>query len=433
MKFAVKPSGLKGNVYIPGSKSHTIRAVLIAGLADGRSELEKPLSSSDTEAAVNVYSAMGVKFDRSNPEKWIVDGIGSDLANVEIPDGKVLDTLNSGTTMRVALGTCALLPAGKEVILTGDEQIQRRPVGPLVEALKSLGANISDVKGNGCPPISLKGGLAGGEVTIECKTSQYLTSLLLCCPLAEGDTLIHIPLLHEKPYVKMTMDWLTRQGIKFSCTDDMSEFNVPGRQKFKPFKGPIPADWSTAGFFLVAGVLGNNEIVLEGLDITDAQGDKAVVEYLKKMGADITELEDGSIKVCGSKMHGADLDLNATPDALPIMAVAACFAEGTTRLLNVPQARIKETDRIAVMCEELKKMGAKIEELEDGLVIHGSKLNAATVKGHHDHRVVMSLAIAGMALGEGETVVDTAEAAAVTVPQFRSIMDALGGTISEQN
>jgi len=433
MKFAVKSSGLKGDVYIPGSKSHTIRAVLIAGLADGRSELEKPLSSSDTEAAVNVYSAMGVKFDRSNPEKWIVDGIGSDLANVKIPAGTVLDTLNSGTTMRVALGTCSLLPEGTEVILTGDEQIQRRPVGPLVDALKELGADISSVKGNGCPPISLKGGLKGGEVEIECKTSQYLTSLLLCCPLAENDTKINIPLLHEKPYVQMTMDWLTKQGIEFSCKEDMSQFTVPGRQKFKPFSGPIPADWSTAGFFLVAGVLGDNEVILEGLDSTDAQGDKAVVDYLKKMGAKIEELEDGSIKVSGSNLKGADLDLNATPDALPIMSVAACFAEGTTRLLNVPQARIKETDRIAVMCEELTKMGAKIEELEDGLVIHGSKLKPAEVKGHHDHRVVMSLSIAGMALeGEGETVVDTAEAAAVTVPQFKSIMEALGGSIIEK-
>ncbi len=434
MKFKVSKSPLNGNIFVPGSKSHTIRAVLIASLAAGKSILEKPLSSSDTEAAVNVYSAMGVKFDRSNPEAWVVEGIGSKLSSVKIPDGTVLDTLNSGTTMRVALGTCALLPKGVNITLTGDEQIQRRPVGPLVDALCTLGADLSSEKGNGCPPISVKGGLAGGEVTIECKTSQYLTSLLLCCPLAENDTTIHIPLLNEKPYVQMTMDWLTRQGIKFEHNEDMSEFFVPGRQQFKPFTGPIPADWSTAGFFLVAGCLGDNSITLEGLDVTDAQGDKDVMEYLRRMGADIIEQEDGTITVSADKLVGVDIDMNATPDALPIMAVAGCFAEGTTRLLNVPQARIKETDRIAVMCAELKKMGAKIEELEDGLVIHQSTLHAADVKGHHDHRVVMSLAIAGMALnGDGVTTVDTAEAAAVTVPEFASIMQAMGGALSSQD
>jgi 3-phosphoshikimate 1-carboxyvinyltransferase len=430
MKFTVKSSKLNGNVFVPGSKSHTIRAVLIASLASGRSVLEKPLSSSDTEAAVNVYQAMGVKFDRSNPDCWIVDGIGSKLSEVTIPAGTVLDTLNSGTTMRVALGTCALLPSGVDLIMTGDEQIQRRPVGPLVDALHTLGADMKSKLGNGCPPIVVRGGLVGGEVTIECKTSQYLTSLLLCCPLAEKDTTIHIPLLHEKPYVQMTMDWLTRQGIKFNCSDDMSEFFIPGRQQFKPFNGPIPADWSTAGFFLVAGCLSGNRITLDGLDVNDAQGDKDVMEYLRRMGADIVKHDNGSITVCAERLVGVDIDMNATPDALPIMAVAGCFAEGTTRLLNVPQARIKETDRIAVMCEELKKMGAEIEELEDGLVIHNSVLKAAKVKGHHDHRVVMSLAIAGMALnGDGETEIDSAEAAAVTVPQFAEIMKELGGQL----
>jgi len=433
MKFSVKSSSLNGNVFVPGSKSHTIRAVLISSLAAGRSILQKPLSSSDTEAAVNVYGAMGVKFDRTNPDEWIVDGIGSQLSDVKIPNGTVLDTLNSGTTMRVALGTCALLPKDIDIILTGDEQIQRRPVGPLVDALCSLGADLSSSNGNGCPPIVVKGGLQGGEVTIECKTSQYLTSLLLCCPLAEADTTIHVPLLHEKPYVQMTMDWLTRQGIKFEHNDEMSEFFVPGRQQFKPFNGPIPADWSTAGFFLVAGCLSGNSITLEGLDVSDAQGDKDVMDYLRRMGADILEQEDGSITVSAKKLVGVDIDMNATPDALPIMAVAGCFAEGTTRLLNVPQARIKETDRIAVMCAELTKMGAKIEELEDGLVIHQSELKPAVVKGHHDHRVVMSLAIAGMALNSpGETVVDTAEAAAVTVPQFADIMKSLGGQLTSQ-
>ncbi|MGL4855176.1 MAG: 3-phosphoshikimate 1-carboxyvinyltransferase [Lentisphaeria bacterium] len=427
MKFSVKPSTLKGDVFVPGSKSHTIRAVLVASLADGRSELEKPLASSDTEAAVNVYSAFGVKFDRSNSEKWIVDGIGSNLSSISLPEGTVLDTLNSGTTMRVAVGTCTLFSDGHKVTLTGDEQIQRRPIGPLAEALTALGGKATPV--GGCPPIEVCGGLKGGEITIECKTSQYLSSLLLCCPLAKGDSTIHVPLLNEKPYVQMTMDWLKRQNIEFTANEELSEFYIKGGQKFKPFSGPIPADWSTAGFFLVAGCLGENGITLEGLDVNDAQGDKAVLDYLREMGATIVMNADGSIHISAKQLNGIDIDMNATPDALPIMSVAACFAKGTTRLLNVPQARIKETDRIAVMAQELTKMGAKIEELEDGMVIEGTTLHAADVEGHHDHRVVMSLAIAGMAVADGVTTVTTAEAAAVTVPEFQKIMERLGGSI----
>ena len=428
MKFSVTKSDLQGRVRVPGSKSHTIRAVLIASLADGESILKSPLQSSDTDAVIDVYGALGAKFDTSSEDEWKVQGIGSDLSKVKLAPGTVLDTLNSGTTLRMALGTCALLPQGSEVILTGDDQIQRRPAGPLGVSLCDLGADVKPVKDNGCPPLMIRGGLKGGETTIECKTSQYLSSLLLCCPLAEQDTKIKVPLLYEKPYVQMTMDWLIKQGIKFECNDEMSELFVPGRQSFKPFVGDIPADFSTASFFLVAGCLGNNEIILDGLDLTDSQGDKDVIEYLRTMGASIVVQEDGSIKISASKLKGADIDMNATPDALPIMALAGCFAEGTTRLLNVPQARIKETDRIAVMAQELTKMGAKVEELEDGLVIHESVLSAAEVKGHHDHRIVMSLAIAGM-MCDGETTVDTAEAASVTFPKFKEFMTKLGGSI----
>lgn len=430
MKLTSSASTLSGSVLIPGSKSHTIRGVLIASLADGRSVLHHPLTSSDTEAAVQVYSTLGAKFDRQ-ADHWIIDGIGGTLKTLQLPDGTELDTLNSGTTMNVALGTCSLLPEGNRVILTGDHQIQRRPTAPLVEALRTLGTQAVEVRDNGCPPIEMKGGFNGGEVTISCKNSQYLTSLLLAAPLAENDTRIHVPLLLERPYVQMTMDWMKKQGITFEVNEDMSEFFVPGRQSFKPFEGPIAADFSTACFFLVAGVLGENTITLNGLDINDSQGDKAVIDYLKDMGADITLNDDGSITCRASKLKGIDIDMNNTPDALPIMAVAACFAEGTTRLINVEQARIKETDRIAVMCTELKKMGADIEELPDGLVIRQSQLKGAEVQGHHDHRVVMSLTIAG-SLASGETTVDTAEAAAVTVPQFFELMKELGMTINKQ-
>ena len=209
--------------------------------------------------------------------------------------------------------------------------------------------------------------------------------------------------------------------------DDYSEFVVPGQQCYSPVNRRIPADFSSATFFLAAGALQGNSVVSIGLDMDDTQGDKAVVEYLRTMGANIS-VEEDRVTVDSSELRGCELDMNATPDALPMMAVLACFAEGETRLVNVPQARMKETDRIAVMKKELSKLGADIEELPDGLIIRESTLKGAPVEGHGDHRVIMSLAIAGSAI-EGDTIIHGADAMAVTYPGFADDLSALGGNL----
>ncbi|MCJ8329212.1 MAG: 3-phosphoshikimate 1-carboxyvinyltransferase, partial [Lentisphaeria bacterium] len=285
-------------------------------------------------------------------------------------------------------------------------------------------------KDNNFPPYRIRGGLKGGQCSIECKTSQYLSSLLLACPLAENDSTIDVPLLYEKPYVGITLDWLQFMGISVEANDDWSTFFVPGRQSFHPYTRKIPADFSTATFFLCAGVLAANDIVLTGLDMNDSQPDKKVVDYLRAMGADISIDDAGDIHCKASQLSGIEIDMNDTPDALPMMALTACFAKGETRLVNVPQARIKETDRIMVMCKELSALGADIEELPDGLIIRESQLTGATVDGHHDHRVVMSLAIAGTLI-PGETKVLGAEAAAVTFPNFADLLKSLGASLIE--
>ncbi len=194
---------------------------------------------------------------------------------------------------------------------------------------------------------------------------------------------------------------------------------------YGPIEGPVPADFSSATFFLAAGALGDNDVLVRGLDMNDPQGDKQVVDYLRQMGANVT-VTDASIRVRGGALTGCELDLNNTPDALPMMAALACFAQGTTRLVNAPHARLKETDRIAVMAEELGKLGAQIEELSDGLVIHGSRLRGTDVSGHDDHRVVMALAVAASAI-EGKTTIHTAEAMNVTFPTFVDCLLAVGG------
>lgn len=314
-------------------------------------------------------------------------------------------------------------------MLTGDEQIRRRPAGPLAASLNDLGAHVRSTRRTGAAPFVVEGRLRGGETSIEAVTSQYLSSLLINCPLSDGDTVIEVPVLNEAPYVGMTLDWLRRQGIR-SEHEGLREFRIPGGQHYEPVDRAIPADFSSATFFLGAGALGENEIAVRGLDMNDAQGDKAVVGYLRQMGAEVTVSED-LIRVRAGELAGCEIDLNATPDALPTLAVLGCFARGATRLVNVPQARVKETDRIAVMATELGRLGGRVEELEDGLIVHESELKGAEVNGYGDHRVVMALAVAGCAV-PGTTIVHGAEAAAVTYPEFTDHMISLGAQITAE-
>ena len=420
MELNCRRAALKGDVWVPGSKSHTIRAVAIAALADGESRIERPLASSDAEASVRAYRALGAEIDVT-PEIWRVRGVGGQVTAPE----NIIDVGNSGTTLRVALGSAALLRDGAAVF-TGDEQIRRRPCGALAASLTDLGAPVWSTRDNGCAPFVARGRLAGGHTEIGAVTSQFLTSLLLNAPLGDGDSTIEVTELNEQPYVEMTLDWLRRQGVEF-IQDDWRAFRIPGGQRYEPVCRAIPADWSSATFFLAAGALPGNAVMLRGLDPEDTQGDKAVLDYLRQMGADVS-LDDDGIRVQARDLAGCELDLNATPDALPMMAVLGCFARGTTRLVNVPQARVKETDRIAVMCQELGRLGADIEELEDGLVIHESALRGSDVDGHGDHRVVMALAVAGSAI-PGDTAIRGYEAVAVTYPGFVEDLASVGGNV----
>jgi len=421
MEFRCRESCLTGQVQVPGSKSHTIRAVVLGGLADGESVIEAPLASGDTHSAVTGMRALGARIDM-RPGEWRIIGTG---ARPHVRTSHV-DVGNSGTTLRTLMGAASLLREGR-ITLTGDEQIQRRPAAPLAAALEALGASVKSLHDNGCAPFAVGGLLHGGRTTVEAVTSQYVTSLLLACPLAEKDTFLEVPLLNERPYVQMTLDWLSFLGVRVEHAPDMSLFQIRGGSVYPAFRRPVPADFSSAAFFLGAGALGDNAVTCAGLDMQDSQADKAVVDYVREMGAEVTVTDD-VVTVHGRGLHGVELDLNETPDALPVMAVLGCFAEGKTVLRNVAHARIKETDRIAVMACELRKMGGDVEELPDGLVIQGTGLRGARVEGHGDHRVAMALALAGLC-SPSETVVTTAEAAGITFPNFSELMQALGGNI----
>ncbi|MEK7275588.1 MAG: 3-phosphoshikimate 1-carboxyvinyltransferase, partial [Candidatus Desantisbacteria bacterium] len=354
MELMVESSGgrgtraLNGSVEIPASKSHTIRAVVIGSLAgsstsgNGSSEIINPLHSSDTLSAVHVCQHLGARIITSS-NNWIVHGTGGRVITPE----DVLDVGNSGTTLYLTLAM-ATLGDGYSVF-TGDSQTRARSAQALIDSLNELGAHVFSTRGDSCAPIVVRGRIKGGEVTIDgSKTSQYVSSLLISCPLADNDTKIRVMNVTEKPYIQMTMNWLDEQGIEYSH-DGMDYFHLKGGQGYRHFKKRMPGDFSSATFFLCAGAITDADITLIGLDMNDSQGDKAVVDMLSAMGAEISVTTDG-IRVRNKQLYGAEFDLSATPDALPAMAVAGCFAKGETRLVNVPQARLKETDRISVMC-----------------------------------------------------------------------------------
>jgi 3-phosphoshikimate 1-carboxyvinyltransferase len=419
MLLKVSQSETSGIVRIPGSKSHTIRALFIASLADGISEIINPLISHDALSAVEVCKAFGAEILTSKTQ-YTVKGFNG---TPQIPDD-VINVGNSGTTLRFGVMTAALNEGCS--VFTGDYQIRRRPIGPLIDALNNLGAEVFSTRGNGMAPVVVKGKARGGETALDAVTSQFLSSMLINAPLLEQNTLIKVTRLNEVPYVEMTLWWLDKQGIKYE-NHDFKSFLIRGNQKYQSFTMTIPGDFSSATFFMVQAAISGAEFRLANLDMTDPQGDKSVLTILEDMGAKVT-FEDRFIVIRGGRLTGREIDMNTIPDALPAMAVAGCFAAGETRLVNVPQARMKETDRIQVMREELSKMGAQISELPDGLVIKQSKLKGVPVNGHDDHRVVMALAIAGLN-SEGDTIIDTAEAVNVTFPEFIELIKASGGNI----
>lgn len=420
MNIKISRSRICGEFHVPGSKSHTIRAVAFASVADGISKIHNPLISGDTLSSLNGAIAIGASIEK-NKDEWQIRGNGGKLRISK----DLIDMGNSGTSLRIFSGLVSL--ADTKTSFDGDSSLRTRPMRPLLSALEQLGAKTESK--NGFCPLSIQGPIKGGNVTIECKSSQYLTSLLIALPMAKNDSKIEVTLLNEAPYVEITLDWLRRLGIYFEASADLKHYTIKGQQRYNAFEYLIPGDFSTATFPLVAAAVTGGEVKLFDLDFNDRQGDKEVFSFLEKMGATIVKGKDHTIVRSNGNLNGGEFDMNATPDALPAMAVAACCAKGKTVLKNVPQARIKETDRIACMTCELRKMGANIEELPDGMIIYGSPLHGAELNSYGDHRIAMSLAIAAFC-AEGDSIIKEAEAASVTYPAFFEDFQKAGAKIS---
>jgi 3-phosphoshikimate 1-carboxyvinyltransferase len=443
MRVSISPHKFTGLVRIPASKSHTIRQLLIASLADGVSEIQYPLDSLDTRSCVSVCKAFGAQiseyrdFDPCPNKacengkklvKYTVKGNAGFKQKAALPASglPLIDVGNSGTTLYMALAIAGLQE--KPLQFSGDEQIQKRSAAPLLDALASLGVHSQSNKG--CTPITIKGPWKGGKTSLPCPTSQYLTALLIASPLAPAGTVtnIEVPMLNEKPYIEMTLSYLKAHGIPFESASDFSSLIIPGGSSWKTFSRSVPGDFSSAAFPAAAAAISGGQATLLGLDPEDTQGDKYFFEMLKVMGCDVQWGDNLTISRKGP-LHGGTFDLNATPDLLPAAAAVAAFAVGDTALINVAHARIKETDRITVMARELAKLGVNCTERPDGLIVHGNggpslSENSCVIDGCGDHRIVMAFAAAALGC-KGTIEIESAESAAVTYPGFLDVINAV--------
>jgi 3-phosphoshikimate 1-carboxyvinyltransferase len=319
-------------------------------------------------------------------------------------------------------------------VITGDEQIRRRPVKALLSAIAELGAwaHTSRPGADACPVI-IRGPMKGGTARLEGLFSQYVTSILMSAPLLENDTEILVENPGEKPYLDMTLDWMRRYGVTAERSSDYRRFFVRGGQRYTPADTSIASDWSGVAFPAVAALISGSEITIDSLDFNDCHGDKALVDFLVLMGADMEkDVAGGRLMVRGGKRlkAGIRIDLKDTPDTLPALAVAAVCAEGDTVFTGLAVTRLKETDRVQVMASELTKMGAYIESDADTMTIHGGRaLTGTLVQSRGDHRVAMALLICGLAAG-GTTSVQDAECAAVSFPGFFQAMQGLGAAFT---
>lgn len=414
---------LEGAVSAPPSKSYTHRAFIISTLADGKSEISNPLLSRDTLATIRACEALGAEIEKSGGEVWRVSGSPSP----KTPDD-VINVDNSGTTIRIMTAVSALAPGF--TVLTGDASVRQRPMGPLIKSLEDLGVKCFSTRGDNKPPIVVRGGgIRGGETRIPGHiSSQFISALLIACPLAENETrIVFTSELKSEPYLEMTIEYLNLFGGSVEYNPG-SGLIIPPRQTFSPTSVKIPGDFSSASFILAAAAITPSDVRVVNLDVNTAQGDKRIVDVLLEMGADL-EVGENYVRVMGGgKLKGISFDCGNNPDLLPVIAVLGSFAEGKTEIFNAQHVRYKESDRISSMARELSKMGVRISEKPDGLTIFGGRVRGAHVDSHNDHRVFMALTIAALA-AEGETTISGVESVDVSYPSFLNDMMSLGADL----
>ena len=406
-------------VTVPGSKSYTQRALIAASLAGGRSVLRGALISEDTDYLMEALRLLGAD----------ITGQGSDIS-VEGTGGRVVAPSsalylgNNGTGLRFLVG---MVSAGHGTfVLDGSDRMRQRPIQPLVDALNQIGVKAFCINGTGCPPVQVEArGLPGGEARLRTAlSSQYVSSLLLAAPYAQKDIEIWAStLIPSWPYVGLTLDVMTRFGVKVEDFDK-KRFRIEAPQTYQAREYVIEGDVSSATYFMAAAAVIGRSVRISNIRGSSLQGDLRFLEILNTMGCAVSGSEKG-VEVSGPLSNHEDLafDLNDAPDMVPALAVVSAFRRGRTTLKNILHLRVKESDRVAALTSELRKIGARAEKTADGMVIQGVANRGAEIECYNDHRIAMSFAIAGLAI-EGLIIKDP-DCVKKSFPNFWEKLEAL--------
>jgi 3-phosphoshikimate 1-carboxyvinyltransferase len=360
--------------------------------------------------------AFGAEIDRTGDGLRVV----SDSLH---PSALPIDAQNSGTTLRLLTGVAALLNGS--TTLSGDASLRKRPMGPLLEALTNLGARARSVSGDGHPPVEVEGVLRGGRVSLSGSiSSQFLSSLLIACPLAANRSEIQVlPPRRSEPYVEVTRQMVRAFGVEIG--EDEGAYLVPGGQAYHPTDVDVPGDFSSAAFPLVAAAITGGDVTVDGLDLGSPQGDRRIAELLDLFGARVDVAGD-RLRVRSGDLEGQTVDVGDIPDLFPVLAVLATQANGETRFVNGEHLRVKESDRIASTVAMLRALGAPAEPTEDGCIVHGpASLHGAFIDSRGDHRILMAAAIAGLAADDSVDISDP-WCFRVSYPSFLDDMRSLG-------
>ncbi|ECT3555531.1 3-phosphoshikimate 1-carboxyvinyltransferase [Salmonella enterica subsp. enterica serovar Montevideo] len=403
-----------GAINLPGSKSVSNRALLLAALACGKTVLTNLLDSDDVRHMLNALSALGINYTLSaDRTRCDITGNGGAL---RAPGALELFLGNAGTAMRPL--AAALCLGQNEIVLTGEPRMKERPIGHLVDSLRQGGANIDYLEQENYPPLRLRGGFTGGEIEVDGSvSSQFLTALLMTAPLAPEDTTIRVKgELVSKLYIDITLNLMKTFGVEIA-NHHYQQFVVKGGQQYhSPGRYLVEGDASSASYFLAAGAIKGGTVKVTGIGRKSMQGDIRFADVLEKMGATITWGDD-FIACTRGELHAIDMDMNHIPDAAMTIATTALFAKGTTTLRNIYNWRVKETDRLFAMATELRKVGAEVEEGHDYIrITPPAKLHHADIGTYNDHRMAMCFSL--VALSDTPVTILDPKCTAKTFPDY---------------
>ena len=419
MKCKIEKARLSGKIVCPPNKSYTHRAIFLSTLAKGKSKISNVLLSRDTIATINACKNFGaqINIDGSN---LTIEGLG----NINLQSSQI-DASNSGTTIRIAAAISSL--SENKITLSGDASLRKRPMQLLLDALESLGASCTSTDGK--PPITVKGKIHGGEVTIPGSvSSQFISALMIAAPKTENGIILNIEgELVSKPYLEATTSTMKKFGVKVETIIPYKKYKIP-KQDYTSTNFVIPSDFSSMALLLSAAVLLGDDFSIHASVGDLPQGDKEIINHLEKMGVKVNMSNDTISIKSPSLLEGGKFDLSNTPDLLPAIAILALKTSKPIDIYNVKHARFKETDRIAILARELVKLGVIIQEKEDGLVLQAPKNpKGAELDSSDDHRLFMAFCIAGMFVGN--CVVSDPESVDVSYPSFIEDMNEVGAKI----